>query len=60
MKTNASFKLSKQSKIHVAQFLDPHMRGKILKSFIEAEVMQHIMPRVAKQRRSDQKENTDA
>jgi hypothetical protein len=56
MKTNSSFKLSKQSKIHAAQFLDSHQRGKIRKSFIEAEVMQHITPRVIKQKKADVKE----
>lgn len=57
MKTNASFKLSKQSKIHAGQHLDPHMRGKIRRSFIEAEVMQHIVPRSVKQKREDIKES---
>jgi hypothetical protein len=57
VKTNASFKLSKQSKIHAAQFLDPHLRGKIRRSFIEAEVMQHIVPRVVKQKREEVKES---
>jgi hypothetical protein len=56
MKTNASFKLSKQSKIHAAQILDPHKRGQIRRSFIEAEVMQHIVPRVVKQKREEVKE----
>jgi len=56
MKTNASFKLSKQSKIHAAQFLDPHLRGRIRRSFIEAEVIQHIVPRMTKQR-SENKED---
>jgi len=57
MKTNASFKLSKQSKIHAAQFLDPHLRGKIRRSFIEAEVMQHIVPRTIRQKREEAKES---
>jgi hypothetical protein len=57
VKTNASFKLSKQSKIHTAQILDPHLRGKIRRSFIEAEVMQHIVPRVVKQKREEVKES---
>ena len=56
MKTGSSFKLSKQSKIHAAQFLDPHQRGQIRRSFIEAEVMQHIIPRVIKQKKIDVKE----
>lgn len=56
MKTNSSFKLSKQSKIHAAQILDANKRGHIRRSFIEAEVMQHIVPRVVKQKREDAKE----
>jgi hypothetical protein len=56
MKTNASFRLSKQSKIHAAQILDPHKRGQIRRSFIEAEVMQHIVPRVVKQKREKEAE----
>lgn len=59
MKTNSTFKLSKQSKILASHYLDPHLRGVIRRSFIEAEVMQHIQPRVTKQRR-EEKENTDA
>jgi hypothetical protein len=57
MKTNASFKLSKQSKIHAAQISDPHKRGQIRRSFIEAEVMQHIIPKVSKSKRDENKES---
>ena len=57
MKTNSSFKLSKQSKIHTAQILDPHRRGQIRRSFIEAEVMQHIVPRAIRQKREEAKES---
>jgi alpha-D-ribose 1-methylphosphonate 5-triphosphate synthase subunit PhnG len=59
MKTNGTFKLSKQSKIHVCHYLDAHLRGEIRRSFIEAEVMKNIQPRVSKQKRDD-KENTNA
>lgn len=57
MKTNSSFKLSKQSKIHAAQFLNAHLRGQIRRSFIEAEIMQHIVPRVVKQKKEEVKES---
>jgi hypothetical protein len=53
MKPNASFKLSKQSKIHAAQFLDPHLRGHIRRSFIEAQLASLIQPRVVKSRKED-------
>lgn len=53
MKTNSSFKLSKQSKIHAAQFSDPHKRGAIRKSFIEAEVLMHAQPKVVKIKKED-------
>jgi hypothetical protein len=56
MKTNAAFKLSKQSKILLAQIPNSHIRGKIRRAFIEAEIMQHIQPRVAKQRRDQEAE----
>jgi hypothetical protein len=56
MKTNGSFRLSKQSKIHLSNILNTHTRGIIRKAFIEAEVMQHIQPRVAKQQREKEAE----
>jgi hypothetical protein len=59
LKTNAAFKLSKQSKIHCCHYLDPHLRADIRKSFIEAEVMQHLQPRVSKQKK-EEKKNADA
>jgi hypothetical protein len=57
MKKNSSFKLSKQSKIHAAQYLDPHKRSMILKSFIEAEIQQHIQPRLSKSKRTQGEAN---
>ena len=59
MKTNGTFRLSKQSKIHMCHYLDAHARGEIGRSFIEAEVMKNIQPRVSKQK-TDSKVNTDA
>jgi hypothetical protein len=56
MKTNSSFKLSKQSKIHCAQFMDPHRRGAVRRSFIEAEVMKLIQPKVVKTRKDQQEQ----
>jgi len=56
MKTNGSFRLSKQSKIHLSNILNPHTRGILRKAFIEAEIMQHIQPRVAKQQREKEAE----
>lgn len=56
MKTNSSFKLSKQSKIHCAQFMDPHRRGAVRRAFIEAEVMKLIQPRVTKTRKESQEQ----
>lgn len=53
MKPNSSFKLSKQSKIHIAQFLDPHIRGNIRRSFIEAQIASLIQPRVVKTKREE-------
>lgn len=53
MKPNASFKLSKQSKIHVANYLDPHLRGQIRRSFIEAQLSSLIQPRVVKAKREE-------
>jgi alpha-D-ribose 1-methylphosphonate 5-triphosphate synthase subunit PhnG len=59
MKTNGTFRLSKQSKIHVCHLLDAHARGEIRRSFIEAEVMQRIQPRITKQKK-EEKENQNA
>ena len=59
MKTNGTFRLSKQSKIHTCHYLDAHVRGEIRRSFIEAEVMKNIQPRVSQQQ-TDSKVNTDA
>ena len=59
MKTNGTFRLSKQSKIHTCHYLDAHVRGEIRRSFIEAEVMKNIQPRVSKQK-TDSKVTTDA
>ena len=53
MKTNSTFKLSKQSKIHLAQISNKDHRAIIKKAFIEAEVMQHIQPRLSKSRNQD-------
>lgn len=57
MKKNSSFRLSKQSKIHAAQYLDPHKRSQILKSFIEAEIQQQIQPKLFKSKRTPGGEN---
>lgn len=57
MKTNASFKLSKQSKIHCAHILDPHRRGAIRRSFIEAEVMRSIQPKLPKTVKTQQEQS---
>ena len=43
----------------MCHYLDAHARGEIRRSFIEAEVMKNIQPRVSKQK-TDSKVNTDA
>lgn len=53
LKPNSNFKLPKPYKVLLASILDPHLRGQIKRSFIEAELYSHIQPKVNRSKTTD-------
>ena len=56
LKPTASYRMSKQAKRTLARYVDPHKRGEIKRSSIQAELSANIQPRIFKDKKT--KENT--
>jgi len=44
MKSGPNYKMSKQGKRTLAQYIDPHKRGEVKRSIIQAELASQIKP----------------
>lgn len=51
LKSNANFKLSKQSKRFLATIVDDHKRGEARRMSVQAELAAAIQPRISKNRK---------
>ncbi len=51
MKPTSSFKMSKANKFRLARILDPHKRGEVKRSLIQAQLMSEIKVKSAKEER---------
>ena len=57
LKPGPSYKMTKQGKRTLAQYLDPHKRGEVKRSIIQAELAALIQPKREKGRREGQPDN---
>ena len=48
IKPTSSYKMSKATKVRLAQFIDPHLRGEMKRSWIQAELESAIKPKSEK------------
>lgn len=53
IKPTSSFKMSKANKFRLAGILDPHRRGEIKRSLIQAQMLSEIKPKSSKEDRSN-------
>ena len=56
LKPTANYKMSKAGKIYLAQIVDPHKRGEIKRTIIQAELSAMIVPK--REKRTDTRTNT--
>ena len=52
IKPTSSYKMSKATKFRLSRFKDPHLRGEMKRSWIQAELEAAIKPKVDKSNRS--------
>jgi hypothetical protein len=57
LKPGPSYKMSKQGKRTLAQYLDSHKRGEVKRSIIQAELAALIQPKRERNRREGQNDN---